>query len=71
MVLVAERMAVVLFGDPFNGRPVGNVPASKVKTFCNSGDNICDGGVLVLYPHLTYRNDADAAAAFVRSKAGI
>ncbi len=70
-VHLADLVAVVLFGDPFKGRPVGNIPASKVKTFCNFGDNICDGGALVLYPHLTYRNDADAAAAFVRSKAGI
>ncbi|KAJ9657832.1 hypothetical protein H2201_008045 [Coniosporium apollinis] len=63
--------SVVTFGDPFKNRGFGSIPSSKVKIFCNWGDNICDGGVLVLYPHLTYRNDAAAAAAFVKSKAGI
>nr|OQO27688.1 hypothetical protein B0A51_04454 [Rachicladosporium sp. CCFEE 5018] len=63
--------SVVVFGDPDRGQPVGRIPASKVKTFCNVGDNICDGGNLILPPHLTYATDAPAAAAFVRSKAGI
>ncbi|KAK6438421.1 hypothetical protein LTR95_005374 [Oleoguttula sp. CCFEE 5521] len=63
--------SVVVFGDPDRGQPVGRIPANKVKTFCNAGDNICDGGNVILPPHLTYATDADAAAAFVRSKAGI
>ncbi|KAK6435490.1 hypothetical protein LTR95_008322 [Oleoguttula sp. CCFEE 5521] len=63
--------SVVVFGDPDDGQPVGRIPASKVKTYCNVGDDICLGGNVILPPHLTYATDADAAAAFVRSKAGI
>lgn len=40
-----------MFGDPFNGTAVGNIDTSKVKTFCHRGDNICEGGILVLPPH--------------------
>ncbi|GKT88748.1 LOW QUALITY PROTEIN: carbohydrate esterase family 5 protein [Colletotrichum tofieldiae] len=57
--------AVLIFGDPFDGQPVGNVPASKVKIICHSGDNICDGGIIITADHRNYENDAPAAAAFV------
>ncbi|KAK7041778.1 hypothetical protein VNI00_009067 [Paramarasmius palmivorus] len=66
---VAARVsAVVIFGDPKSSQRVANVDTSKVKVFCNFGDNICDGGVLVLPPHLTYGADAGEAARFVVSK---
>ncbi|KAH6679250.1 putative cutinase, partial [Halenospora varia] len=58
---------VVLFGDPYNGTAIKNVAASKVKTFCNVGDNICVNGDLILPPHLLYGENAVAAAAFVAS----
>lgn len=44
---------VVIFGDPDNGKAVGNVPAAKTKVICHTGDNICQGGDLILTPHLT------------------
>lgn len=42
-----------MFGDPFDGQTVGVIPASKIVTYCHDGDNICDGGILVLAPHHT------------------
>jgi cutinase len=47
--------------------PVANVAASKRKTFCNVGDDICLNGDLILPPHLTYGLDAAAAATFATS----
>lgn len=59
---------MMIFGDPKDGDPVGSIPADKVKVICHKGDNICDGGVLVLPPHLNYQQDAQTAAQFVASK---
>jgi cutinase len=47
--------SVVIFGDPDNGKAVGNIPAAKTKVICHTGDNICQGGDLILTPHLTVR----------------
>ena len=44
---------VVIFGDPDNGKAVGSVPAAKTKVICHAGDNIYQGGDLILTPHLT------------------
>ncbi|KAH7308345.1 putative cutinase [Rhexocercosporidium sp. MPI-PUGE-AT-0058] len=49
----AKVSSVVMFGDPFNGTAVTNIPASKVVTYCHAGDNICEGGIVVLAPHHT------------------
>jgi len=57
--------SVVIFGDPDDGTPVANVPASKTDIFCNPGDDICRNGDLILPAHLTYGEDASAAASFV------
>ncbi|CCF35717.1 cutinase [Colletotrichum higginsianum] len=57
--------AVLIFGDPFDGQRVGNIPASKVKVICHDGDNICDGGIIITADHRNYEQDAPAAAAFV------
>lgn len=52
---VRERVnAVVVFGDPKNGDGFPGVLDDRSITFCAFGDNICDGGVLVLLPHLSY-----------------
>ena len=63
--------SVVLFGDPDDGEPFGNVPASKVSTDCHVGDDICLHGDLVLIPHLTYCFDASNEAGFAVSKSGL
>lgn len=64
----AYKLKAVIFGDPDNGDPVGTLAADKVKVICHKGDNICDGGIIVLPPHLNYQIDAQAAAQFVASK---
>ncbi|POS72165.1 cutinase [Diaporthe helianthi] len=66
---VVNRVAAVLiFGDPNDGDPVGSIPSSKVQIICHEGDNICDGGALVLPSHLNYQTDANAGAQFIASK---
>ncbi|KAL8765144.1 MAG: hypothetical protein Q9194_006666 [Teloschistes cf. exilis] len=63
--------AVVLFGDPFNGRAFPNIEASKVKTFCFSADLICKDTIVVDAYHLAYSVDAIPAAQFVKSKVSL
>lgn len=58
------QLTVLVFGDPKNGDPVGNIPAEKVKIICNEGDNICEGGVLILDAH-NYQARAGEGAEFV------
>ena len=62
---MSKVSAVVLFGDPYDGQPVANFDAAKTLVVCHDGDNICQGGDIILLPHLTYAEDADTAAAFV------
>lgn len=59
---------VLIYGDPNDGDPVGSIPSSKVKIICHEGDNICEGGILVLPPHTNYQIDANAGAQFIASK---
>lgn len=65
--------AVVLFGDPFNGQSVGSVPSSKVLEICASGDQVCNGSgtFAITQAHLSYGNNADQAASFIVSAAGL
>ncbi|KAL2040195.1 hypothetical protein N7G274_007098 [Stereocaulon virgatum] len=63
---VAARIAaVVVFGDPFDGRPFPNIDSSKVKTFCFPLDLICKDTIIVDSYHLSYAVDAIPAAQFV------
>jgi len=59
------RMAYWCIVD--DGQALLNVASSKVDTYCHAGDDICLNGDLVLVPHLTYAENAAAAAAFVVS----
>jgi len=67
---MAKVSSVVIFGDPNNGKPVTGASASKTLIICHAGDNICDGGSVILLPHITYAENADQAASFVIAKAG-
>ena len=58
----------VLFGDPFQDRPLPNIDASKVDTFCFEDDLICKDTLVVDAYHLAYYVDAVPAAQFVQSK---
>ncbi|KAF2684876.1 carbohydrate esterase family 5 protein [Lentithecium fluviatile CBS 122367] len=62
--------SAVIFGDPDNGKPVGNVPAAQTKVICHKGDLICAGQAVVLAPHLTYSMNAGEAAKFVAGNVG-
>lgn len=64
--------AAVLFGDPLNGRAVGNLPAARTKQYCASGDSICEGGGFgITSAHISYGNNADAAADWIISVTGV
>lgn len=64
----AERVAAVaLFGDPYNGRPLPNIQATKVKTFCFIEDLICKNTIIADVVHLAYSIYAVPAALFVTS----
>ncbi|TGO73850.1 hypothetical protein BELL_0326g00050 [Botrytis elliptica] len=67
----AKISSAVIFGDPDNGDAVQGVSADKTDIICHAGDNICQGGSLILMAHLTYGMDATAAAAFVKKAAGL
>jgi cutinase len=58
-----------VFGDPDNGQDVGTVSSSLVDNICHVDDVICtgEGGVSA---HLTYGQDAAAAAKFVVNHVG-
>ena len=64
--------AVVLFGDPFDGRafPAG-IADGVVRTFCFALDLICEDTVVVDPAHLSYSVDAVPAAAFVAGKVDV
>lgn len=64
--------AALLFGDPFNGTPAGNLPSNKLKEICAPGDLICETDTLIVtLSHLTYGNYADQAASWVISTLGL
>ncbi|THV46413.1 hypothetical protein BGAL_0388g00050 [Botrytis galanthina] len=67
----AKISSAVIFGDPDNGDAVQGVSADRTDIICHAGDNICQGGSLILMAHLTYGMDTTAAAAFVKKAAGL
>lgn len=61
--------SVVTFGDPDRNVPFPKgLAKKKVRIECNEGDNICDNGSDVLFPHLTYCRNVAADAAFVKQR---
>jgi cutinase len=66
---MAKVSSVVIFGDPDDGQAVAGASAANTKVICHTGDNICQGGSLILTPHLTYSQNAGEAASFVVGKA--
>ncbi|KAK7737362.1 hypothetical protein SLS53_006666 [Cytospora paraplurivora] len=63
--------SVVIFGDPDSAQTVSNADTSRVLIICHADDIICEGGDIIVYEHLTYAAEADTAAAFIVSKAGL
>ncbi|KAF6820410.1 cutinase [Colletotrichum musicola] len=64
---MAKISSVVLFGDPGNPSPVPGAEG-KTKVFCHEDDAVCKGGFITV-DHLTYAEDASAAAQFVLQRA--
>jgi cutinase len=62
--------AVLLFGNPIRaiGKSVTGVYQSRTMDFCAAGDPICESGDGDVGAHLSYRDDADAAAAFAAGR---
>ncbi|GAB1210230.1 hypothetical protein APSETT445_009021 [Aspergillus pseudonomiae] len=62
--IASKISSVLLFGDPYEGKPFPNVDASRVKTVCHAGDTICNNSIIILPAHLTYAVNVAEAAAF-------
>ncbi|KAH7174095.1 cutinase [Fusarium flagelliforme] len=58
----------VTFGDPKQRQAFGTIPSARTKVFCRSGDNICDGGVIITPAHSQYQQDAPAAADWIAAR---
>ncbi|KNG84543.1 cutinase precursor [Aspergillus nomiae NRRL 13137] len=62
--IASKISSILLFGDPYEGKPFPNVDASRVKTVCHAGDTICNNSIIILPAHLTYAVNVAEAAAF-------
>ncbi|KAF4949153.1 hypothetical protein FSARC_13571 [Fusarium sarcochroum] len=67
---IREKIAgVVLFGYTKNQQNRGQIPsypADRTKVFCNPGDMVCTGSLVVAGPHLMYQSvAANEAPAFL------
>ncbi|WP_338899592.1 cutinase family protein [Streptomyces sp. TG1A-60] len=62
--------AVLLFGNPIRalGKSVTGTYQSRTIDFCATGDPVCENGGGDTGAHLSYRANADAAAAFAAGK---
>ncbi|KAF4493205.1 cutinase 3, partial [Fusarium agapanthi] len=63
---IREKIAgVVLFGYTKNLQNRGKIPSypeDRTKVFCNPGDLVCTGSLIVAAPHLAYQSAASGAA---------
>ncbi|KAL9943726.1 hypothetical protein D7B24_000190 [Verticillium nonalfalfae] len=66
--VTARVTAVLTFGDPDRDEAFGSIPAARTRVICRSGDNICDGGIIVTSAHRQYQQDAPAAATWVAAR---
>lgn len=62
--------AVLLFGNPIRaqGKSVTGTYADRTHDVCAKGDPVCERGGNDTPAHLSYRDDAEEAAAFVAGK---
>ncbi|EXF77964.1 cutinase [Colletotrichum fioriniae PJ7] len=60
---MAKINSVLTFGDPGNPGAITGAEG-KTKIICHDNDAVCSGGFITV-DHLTYAEDADAAAQFV------
>ena len=65
--------AVVLFGYTQNEQLDGGVPgvaAGRVKVYCNFGDLVCRGSLVLTAAHFTYASSVSAAVLFIATRLG-
>ncbi|KAJ4421925.1 hypothetical protein N0V82_003422 [Gnomoniopsis sp. IMI 355080] len=62
--------AVLIYGDPDNGQPVGNISSSIVKVYCHVADGICAGLGILTPTHGTYDKNALEAAEWIATTLG-
>jgi cutinase len=58
-------VGTVLFGYTKNLQNLGripNYPRERTEVFCNVGDLVCTGSLIVAAPHLAYQSDASGPA---------
>ncbi|KAF2103750.1 cutinase, partial [Rhizodiscina lignyota] len=66
--------SVILTGDPYSNRTVGQIPQAAVFDDCHCLDNVCNGTQAyfnVSPQHQDYNVDTQALANFVLQKAGL
>jgi cutinase len=65
---------VVLFGytkNQQNNKGIPSLPSDRLKVFCNTGDMVCVGTLVLTAAHFTYQADAAGAAPkFLEEKIG-
>lgn len=71
--------AAITFGDPFVGESINKITSGAFKSFCATGDPVCEAGAAIspssggtssasTASHLGYGADTGAAATFIKSK---
>jgi cutinase len=63
-----QTKGVVLYGythNKQNGGQIPNFPPEKTKIFCEPGDLVCNGTLVLTISHFLYLNDVGAAKDFL------
>lgn len=64
----------VLFGytkNAQNKKQIPNFPPDRTAIYCNTGDGVCTGTLMITAPHFLYQGDAaNEAPKFLISKIG-
>lgn len=67
----ARIAAAVTFGDTQNAQDGGRIPGfdtAKTRIFCNDGDRVCDGTLIITGAHSDYRSSISPAVTFIRGR---
>lgn len=60
--LLMQTNGIATFGDPLRIHPLIGIDSSKVKSFCATGDNVCEATSpypVITAAHLMYANSGD------------
>lgn len=67
---VSHIAAAVTFGDTQkaqDGGVIPNIAVSKTKIYCNTGDLVCQGTLIITSAHTDYLSSVNPAVAFVQT----